>query len=181
MQKTLLFTGHMIDALGRATPRFPQTLALEAGVVIANQVAHFAPDIGIASGARGGDIVFHEACRSRGIMSRIVLPFSVDRFEQTSVAGIPGSDWVDRFRKLVTETPKNDMIILNSGSADDPYDACNEAMLELAFSLSPKPGLLALWDGERGDGKGGTASMVVAAERAGCSIVVINPRKLLEG
>jgi hypothetical protein len=48
--------------------------------------------LGFASGAGGGDILFHEECRSRQIDTTMVLPFEPNQFVGCSVEEIPGGE-----------------------------------------------------------------------------------------
>src|SRR5262245_39658410 len=109
MPTALLFTGHMVDLPGRGTPRFPQALVGAARAAIAAAVDPFtgrADVMGFASLARGGDIIFHEECRHRGLPTVVVLPFAPDRVVQTSVEGVPGTDWSVRFWQVYHATPQ---------------------------------------------------------------------------
>src|SRR5262249_61490993 len=75
---SILFTGHMVDLPDRTAPRFPPALVAAARDEIANHVMHHVGTRnvemikGFASLARGGDILFHEVCRSFGIDTVIV-------------------------------------------------------------------------------------------------------------
>lgn len=71
----------MIDAPGREIPRFPPELECEAAKSISRRIGYARQAaggsvVGIASGARGGDILFLEACRKEGLSLRMVLPFA---------------------------------------------------------------------------------------------------------
>jgi hypothetical protein len=71
-KRILIFTGHMIDGPGREKPRFPPDKesiarqkikeAVEAEIKAGDGVS-----FGIAGGASGGDILFHEVCTELGI------------------------------------------------------------------------------------------------------------------
>ena len=76
MAHNVIFTGHMIDKPDRKSPRFPpgKELAVQNEIekrmgVISGQF----PDQvrGIASGACGGDIIFHETCQKFNIPSEV--------------------------------------------------------------------------------------------------------------
>lgn len=170
MPVSLLFTGHMIDMPDRPKPRFPASLERAASARIAQVVAPYAARsvtgegaLGFASGARGGDILFHEQCRAHGIETVIVLPFPPDVFVGTSVQGIPGSDWEERFWALWNATPEDRREGMNLIVSDDAYGACNTRLLELARN-NGNVHMVALWDGKGGDGPGGTADLVTRVQ-----------------
>jgi hypothetical protein len=179
MSRTLIFTGHRVDAPDRAKPRFPPRLVDAAGRAIGQAIEELAPTDAIASASRGGDILFLEACRARNIPTTIVLPFSPDEFERRSVAGVEQGDWVARFRALIAATPPERLIVLDLNDEPDPYGACNLAVLKRAQEASSSaPLLLALWDGKGGDGPGGSADMVERVRRADGRVAIIDPGTL---
>ena len=139
MPISLLFTGHMIDTPDRPEPRFPASLERAAGARIAQAVIPYVDRaasgeraLGFASAARGGDILFHEQCRTHGIDTVIVLPFAPEVFVGTSVQGAVGGDWERRFWDLWNATPEARRECLSLPESNDAYDACNTRMLELA-------------------------------------------------
>ncbi|MBY5883978.1 hypothetical protein HFN46_33265 [Rhizobium leguminosarum] len=174
MPSSILFSGHMIDMPDRPKARFPQELALPAGRRIRIAISSFLqgspsePVLGFASGARGGDILFHEECRAQGIESVIVLPFLPEKFILSSVE-LTGSDpggWRRRFRRLWDETPETRREMMDLPQDDRAYGLCNERLITRARAHGPVH-LIALWDGQEGDGHGGTAYMVAHADSNG--------------
>jgi hypothetical protein len=168
MPISLLFTGHMIDTPDRPEPRFPALLERAAAARIAQAVAPYGDRageraLGFASSARGGDILFHEQCRTHGIDTVIVLPFAPEAFVGTSVQGAAGGDWERRFWDLWNVTPEAQRECLSLHVSDDAYGACNTRMLELARN-NGNVHLIALWDGKGGDGPGGTADLVARVQ-----------------
>jgi hypothetical protein len=136
--------------------------------------------IGIASGARGGDILFLEGCEKAGLPIRIVLPFAAERFLETSVRGAEGGDWEARFRALLERTPKPHSEVLAVPDGENPYDYCNRRMLALAAELAESLRLVALWDGKDTELKpGGTASFVALVRQAGGHFAHIDSEALL--
>jgi hypothetical protein len=87
-RKIALFSGHMIDAPGRAKPRFPPDKAPIAARAIASaldDLALGASDLAICGGACGGDLLFAEAALTRGARLEIFLPFEEATFLEKSV------------------------------------------------------------------------------------------------
>ncbi|MDX0319492.1 hypothetical protein GOC38_17925 [Sinorhizobium meliloti] len=164
----------MIDEPDRAKPRFPPELAVVARRRIRVAIASFVesgpqePVLGFASGARGGDILFHEECRVSGIDTVIVLPFPPEVFIRFSVE-LTKSDqghWKRRFRKLWRETPEARREVMDLPHDDNAYALCNERLIARARAHGPVH-LIAMWDGKGGDGRGGTADMVAHADNQG--------------
>jgi hypothetical protein len=190
--RAIVFTGHMIDAPDRPKPRFPPDKETVAGKAIRDALAALAnrePErcIGFAGGASGGDLLFHEACQSLGIESRLRLAMPVDAFIEHSVAPAD-ADWEQRFHKLVARQ-KDTLKILN---ASDPLPAwvtpkedlnvwarTNIWLLQEALSSgAPEVHLLALWNGDAGDGPGGTGHLIELARQQGVSTDILDTKKL---
>jgi hypothetical protein len=167
---SLLFTGHMVDLPNRPTPRFPPGLVSAARAEIASRVRHHAGTRkvetvkGFASLARGGDILFHEVCRSIGIDTVIVLPFPPEVFLKTSVEGLDSGDWPDRFRSLWEATASDARFNLGLAKSTEAYAACNNMLLQLSQAHGDVQ-MIALWDRRPDDGAGGTGHFVERAEK----------------
>ena len=108
-ESRILFAGHMIDAPGRAEPRFPAAKedvartairqAIEGELRRPGGVAS-----GIAGGASGGDILFHELCADLGIPTRLFLALPRQQFIEKSVR-LAGGAWRERFDLLAAKLP----------------------------------------------------------------------------
>jgi hypothetical protein len=59
---------------------------------------------GIAGGACGADILFHEVCAALGIPTRLFLALPQDKFQVASVQR-GGPDWVERYHRLCERLP----------------------------------------------------------------------------
>jgi hypothetical protein len=196
LQRVVLFTGHMVDAPDRRADkvRFPRTPEAEATAralieaALRDEMA--APDgvsLGIAGGACGGDVLFHETCAALGIPTRLFLALPPDRFQVESVQhGGPG--WVERYRALCEQLPSRvlqDDKALPRWLADKPdYDIWSRNNLWMMFNaLAMYPRhltLIALYNREReADGPGGTAHLVATAQRWGFKTIELDARKLL--
>jgi hypothetical protein len=181
---SLVFTGHMIDLPGRSTPRFPASLETAARREIKKRIDRRRQSTGtfefggFASGARGGDILFHEVCRETGIKTAIILPFPPLRFLAKSVQGVPNSRWVERFWKLWDDREYSLFTeVMDLPETDDAYATCNTRVLELAKTYG-EVHLIALWDGKGGDGPGGTADLVRQARGVGDAPDILAPSDL---
>ncbi len=191
-RRVVLFTGHRVDAAERAEPRFPpdkEDMAREwirAAVAAEQERAGGAPLLGIAGGASGGDILFHEVCAELGIESRMFLALPQPDFIAASVAD-GGPDWVRRFNDLQPTTKPE---LLHDGDDLPPWlrskqdyniwQRSNLWMLHTAFALGERVVLIALWNRAPGDGAGGTQDMTERAQERGARVEILEALKLVE-
>jgi hypothetical protein len=193
--RVLLFTGHRMDAPGREEARFPTSCEEAARAMIreaiaAEKAAAAASEgedvIGISGGASGGDILFHEECEKLGIATRMLLALPKDRYLSASVEDA-GPAWVERFNRLYEKldpeclSPSGELPRwLESKEKYSIWQRSNLWMLYRALVQSDgKLSLIALWDGEAGDGPGGTEDMVDRARRQGAKVIVLDAKELL--
>lgn len=185
----LLFTGHMIDKPDRDTPRFPPGKEVAVKQAIKDAVLKAtekvtAPIVGIAGGACGGDIVFHEVCAELNIITQLFLALPRDEYVQESVQ-FAGPQWVDRFDALYNnierkELAKHKELPLWLQKKVD-YTIWERNNLWMLYSALVCGGtymtLIALWDGNAGDGPGGTEHMIQQAQSRGGKVLVIDITK----
>jgi len=174
----VLFTGHRIDSPDRAEARFPPEAEPIARSAIAEVLAAESgkgPITGFSGGANGGDILFLEVCRELGIAFEILLALPEAEFIRKSVE--PASaDWVARFHALAAVSKPH---VMPATSKENLWARNNLWMIESALALKPEEFvLLALWDGETGDGPGGTEDMVTTARQRGARFIHLDTRKL---
>jgi Tetratricopeptide Repeats-Sensor len=186
--RVLLFTGHRIDAEGRGTPRFPRTAEAEARRMIREAVIkerELGGDevMGIAGGACGGDILFHEVCEEIQIPTRLFLAVTKDLFVESVRQGGPG--WVERFNKLCARVPPRELgdsiqvpVWLRSKSDYSIWQRSNLWMLFNALALDLPLTLLALWDRGPADGPGGTQDLVAQVDGRGQKVVRLQAERL---
>jgi len=189
--RIIVFTGHRLDAPGRKTPRFPASKEQVARdeiqkVVTEEKELALGGDVsGIAGGASGGDILFHEVCAELGIPTALLLALPPDQYARESVADA-GPGWVERFRKLrdrVSPQILSESKDLPEWLRDrDNYSIWNRNNLwTLHHALAHEDvdvTLIALWNGQGGDGPGGTEDMVKLAQERGVKVVILDTKKL---
>jgi hypothetical protein len=191
-QRAVVFTGHMVDRPDRKTPRFPQNKEADAGAAIRRALADLTGGepsscIGFAGGASGGDLLFHEACEDLGIVSRLRLTLPVGPFIANSVAPA-NADWEKRFNAVAKRL--QDTLEILSPFAELPkwltrkadyniWGRTNVWLLEEALACgAPEVHLLALWNGEAGDGPGGTSHLIELARQQGVSAHILDTKTL---
>jgi len=189
--RMILFTGHRIDTPDRAKPRFPAAKENEAQKMIYDAVAREMANgddrfIGIAGGASGGDILFHEVCEELKIPSQMYLVLPKNEYIKASVADA-GTQWVERFNRLfVKHEPKilseSERLPrwLRAKPGYDIWQRSNLWMLHNALFLARDHlTLIALWNGATADGPGGTEDMVDRAKSRGATFIHLDARKLI--
>ena len=182
-RNVLLFSGHMIDAPGRKQPRFPadkESIAADAIADTLTQSGIGAGDLAICGGACGGDLIFAEACLARGAGLELYLPFDQPTFLAESV-DFAGANWHDRFlaaaSKATMHVASAELGPLRPG--EEPYERNNKRMLESAARFGPeKIVFICLWDGQGGDGPGGTRHLMEEVRRKSERIYWLDTRKL---
>ena len=192
--RVILFSGHMVDAPDRAAPRFPPACVPAAAAQIAaalDQLQAGPDDLGLTQGAAGGDLLFAEAAQEHGMALQFLQPFAEAEFIERSVRPVcDGDDWVARYRAVAARLANPPQVIPapTAGAAppcdarDNPFERCNRWLLDTALARGgAQVWLLCLWDGQGGDGAGGTAHMVGEVQRHHGHVIHIDCRRLWQG
>jgi len=181
LPKVAVFTGHMVDAPGRAVPRFPAGLEAAVKQAIASWLASTDVGFGYGSAACGADILFHECLLETGRQACVVLPYAAAEFRVESVDIAPG--WSERFEQVLRAAERVMVASeqkLGQGSASFQYG--NEMMAGLARLraqvLDTEFAALAVWDGEDNQAAGGTAEAVREWRSRGLPVDVIDLAQL---
>lgn len=191
-RRVILFSGHMVDAPDRATPRFPPACVPAAAERIAaalDQLQAGPDDLGLTQGAAGGDLLFAEAALARGMALQFLQPFGEAEFIERSVRPVcDGDDWVARYRAVAARLASAPQVMPAPGARatcdldDNPFERCNRWLLDTALACGGEHvWLLCLWDGQGGDGAGGTAHMVGEVQRHHGHVIHIDCRQLWQG
>ena len=169
---TILFSGHMVDKPDRENPRFPDSKSgLVSGAILSklNDLGATETDLAICSAACGGDLLFAELCLARGMAMHLYLAMDEPEFLERSV-NFAGEEWKNRYFR-VKDHPKSTLFILTEelgpGEANaNPFARNNMRMLYNALALgTDKIRFIALWDGQKADGTGGTQHMIETVKK----------------
>lgn len=183
----LIFSGHMIDERDRAEKRFPAEIeekvkdAIKVAIIDKENDNNF-DFYGLAGGACGGDIIFHEVCLELNISSKILLALPPEDFIKESVS-FAGDSWVKRFRYLIKNLPvevfkMNKLKNINYKSHYSIWELSNCWILDYASKFEDsKLSLIAVWDEVITDKQkpGGTHQMVMEARKQKIEVSIINP------
>lgn len=179
-----VFSGHMIDAPGRAKPRFPASAEASVRDRLRKLIAERRVEVGYASCACGGDILFLEAVLDAGGKVVVVPSLPLERAIARSVAFADG-DWEGRLHRVLAnpaatlldsecdETGEDDAIV---------YDFCNRYLAGLAFLKARQLGVpvrgICVWDGSASGLPGGTDSAVRLWRDHGMNVDTVNPEAI---
>lgn len=171
----VVVSGHMVDTPDRARPRFPAAQVARVAAEIREAFARLAFGPGgtlVTGGARGADILAGEQALERGAAVRLVLALAPEEFKRSSVT-LPDSDWEQRFDALLARATFE----VVGGPEDDVYARTNQRLIEVARALEPRPHAVVVWNGEEGDGPGGTSDFVAQLRRVSGDerLIVIDP------
>lgn len=187
----LVFCGHMIDEPGRVPPRFPADQEetardrIEQAIREIRAAAEARQEriIGIAGVSYGGDLLFHEACHRLGVETRVLLPVPERAYRATAMSG-QASRWADRYHAALRNATEVLILAradtlpswLQTRSSYSVWQRNSRWILHYAWTTTTADlvTVLALWNGEPGNGPGGVADMVATAEAGGAEIRVLD-------
>ena len=188
-RQVFLFSGHMADAPARATPRLPVEMEPAAAAAIEATLDALGAgpgDLALTQGACGGDILFLEACKARGLRLHMMLPLPESEFIERSVSSTThGAGWRERYKRIrqaLVDPPRilsDELGPLAQEEDSNPFERCNRWLLATALSWGiGKLSFICLWNGEGGDGPGGTAHMYGEVKRRSGKVSWIDTRTL---
>ncbi len=169
----VVFSGHMVDRPGRATPRFPA----DAEARVRDETMAYLKSVhagyGYSSAACGADLIFCECLLELDAKINIVLPCPVQAFKKQSVSWA-GPEWEQRFLKVLSLA---NSVLIASPADFAPSDNDVASTMGLVYANKIITGLavlqaqaldfelraLAVWDGREGtngESRGGTASVI---------------------
>jgi hypothetical protein len=186
-ERVVLFSGHMIDAPDRPEPRFPAAKEGEAARAIAetlDQLGAGERDLALCGGACGGDLLFAEAALQRGMRLQLRIPFDIPAFFQKSVT-FADPQWGKRFY-AVKNDPCTALFIMPEElgllpKKANPYERNNVWQLYAALGWGKTPEkvhFVCLWNGQGGDGPGGTQHMLDAVKKRSGQVHVLDTTTL---
>lgn len=183
-RKVFLFSGHMVDAPDRAVPRFPPSkvhVAKAAVYQLLSQLDAGPQDAAVCSAACGGDLIFDRLMLKRRVPLHLYLAFDQAEFKSRSV-NFAGPGWLHRFDTACTQaTSLQTLADLTGGSVSgqDPFERTNQWMLDAACAFgAERMVFICLWNGQGGDGPGGTQHMMQTVRQANGYVHWLDTRHL---
>ncbi|MEM7405788.1 MAG: hypothetical protein AAF458_10885 [Pseudomonadota bacterium] len=169
--KALAYSGHLTDSPDRSRARLPEARVGDLRSVVRSGLKRLAPDVVIGSAARGVDLLILEAAMALGITAEIVLPFTKEVFRALSVEQPTVPDWSNRFDAALEYASTVHLLSGASTCAEAvSFELANRVILGRLAKLAESgvdSDIMAVWDGQPGDGAGGTASFLALAQDSG--------------
>ncbi|SDD47842.1 hypothetical protein SAMN05660690_4315 [Geodermatophilus telluris] len=188
----LVFSGHMIDAPGRAQPRFPPDAEEVAARAIRERVSGIKAAVeaepgvallGIAGASDGGDLLFHEACHELGVTTHVLLPVPELVYRATALSR-QASRWAERYHTALRRAAEVRTLArshtmpgwLATRPDYDTWQRSNRWVLHYAWAATTtgRVTVLALWNGLVGEGRGGVSDMVATGLQRGAEVVTVD-------
>jgi len=147
----IALAGRRVDAIDATQPRFPAQNVENVSAAIHALLQQQGATAVVSSAACGADLVGLTEAGKLGLRRKIVLPFSRDKFRDSSVVDRPG-EWGGMYDTILDAVEANgDLVVIDTGKEDNPYSATNRAILDQAIALSQQSGesvaAVLLWDG----------------------------------
>lgn len=155
----------MVGFSGHRDISNPEAVEAKIGEVLDRLASEHGSLATVSSAARGADTLFLEAAKKRELPTLVILPSRRKQFEEA----VSPAEW-SRVRPHLEHTFQVEEITASSG--DDAYLEVGESIVEQADVV------LAVWDGEKAAGPGGTGDAVEYATTTGKPLIRINPLTL---
>src|ERR1700719_3501272 len=145
-----------IDAEPADEPRFPFARVGSVREAIAAKLKSEQARAMVCLAACGADLLALDVAQERGVRTRVILPFSAQKFRNTSVIDRPHAEfWGELFDRVIAKVRAHrDLVELDRAADDaDAYSAANRAIVEEARRLaqgnahSAQPIAMIVWNG----------------------------------
>lgn len=173
----IALAGRRVDGPETKSARFPLSNVPIVRERLAALLAAEHAEALVCSAACGADLIALAEAERLGLRRRIVLPFPVKRFRETSVTDRPG-EWGPLYDRLIAEAQSaGDLVVLPATGGDDDaaYAAANQTIIHEAKGLARatsdgKPYRLVaviVWEGSAREGTDASGGLLALAKQAG--------------
>jgi hypothetical protein len=170
----VVFGGVQVDRPTANRPRFPETQVEDVSARVRALLSALRPRLLVGAAASGADLVFLTEALALGLTPHVVLPFSVEKFQETSVES-RGPDWVQRYQRVVDRLQYEHGVLEILGESEDAdvYVRTNGRMLERAGQLrnDGEEIIVAVLRPTGSDGRSVTDDLTARAELAGLLVL----------
>lgn len=181
--RVVAFAGHLLDRPGRQAPRFPAAIEAAVRTAIRSRLVETGGSIGYASAACGADIIFLETLLELNGDVHVVLPYRSESFINDSVDIVEGGEWRARYHRVLERACEvviaSDQGVVGPASYEYAFRLLDGMAGLRADALDTELVSMAVWDGNSGDGPGGTAATVAHWRGVGREVDVIDLAEIL--
>lgn len=133
----VVFGGMQIDQPNTDPARFPESRVEDVAARVSVLLSSLRPRLVVGAAASGADLVVLEEALAVGLAVRVVLPFSVERFRQTSVKS-RGPAWTERYARMIERMRggAGELEILDEVEDEEVYRRTNGRLLDRAEDLA---------------------------------------------
>lgn len=170
----VVFGGVQVDRPGTDLPRFPESQVEDVSARVRGLLSAVRPRLLVGAAASGADLVFLTEALTLGLVPHVVLPFPVEKFQETSVES-RGLDWVRRYQRVMGQVQAGGGVveILGQVEDEDVYLRTNGRLLDRAAQLrnNDEEIIVVLLRPAPSDGRSVTNDLAARAEMAGLLIL----------
>ena len=167
-------SGRRIDAADAEQVRFPlqnvESVRLAVRRLLVGQKVTWL----VSSAACGADLIALSEAETLGIARCVVLPFSREKFRESSVVDRPG-EWGEVYDRVMDEVEASGgVVIVSANGTEDPFAIASDAILENAMAFGKERneafGAVMVWDGEVRDKPDYTSQFRIDARERGLAV-----------
>ena len=173
----LALSGRRIDAADAQQARFPLQNVGRVSASVRTLLIGTGATWLVSSAACGADLIALSEAGKLGIRRRVVLPFSREKFRESSVVDRPG-DWGELYDEVTSELAQTgDVEIVKVADGEDPFRAtCREILAEAAAISKERRqdvGAVMVWDGNVRETPDYTLEFAAEAKTRGIPVLEI--------
>jgi len=173
----LALSGRRIDRADAEQARFPLLNVERVTASVRTMLIGTGATWLVSSAACGADLIALSEAGKLGIRRRVVLPFSREKFRESSVVDRPG-DWGELYDEVMAELAQTgDVEIVNVADGEDPFRAaCREILAEAAAIGKERHqdvGAVMVWDGNVRETPDYTSEFAAEAKTRGIPVFEI--------
>lgn len=173
----LALSGRRIDAIGANQPRFPPANVDRVSEAVYRLLVQQGATVMVSSAACGADLIALVEAGKLGVRRRVVLPFSREKFRQTSVVDRRG-EWARIYDTVLDEVDAmGDLVVMGELAKADPYTTTSRMILGEATAIGQERreaiGAVMVWDGKSRGNPDYTAEFGAEARKRGLVVFEI--------
>lgn len=155
--KIAALAGRRIDARGSADPHFPLESVPRVEKALEGLFQSENVSVVVSSAACGADLIGLCVAQRLHLRTRIVLPFDIESFRETSVMDRPDGRWGALFDQVLNYSEMHsDVVVLDERvGTEEAYSAATKEILDQVTSMAAasrgklRPMAVLVWDGRQ--------------------------------